>query len=783
MEEVSKAQTDEYAIKDSARFTPILSLITGSLIIFFLGLAYKYTRTTHGEMHELSALLISFAIALALPWAWYKRAAWWNALNVELQAHTQNVAQQEPAKLTIMVALAAGLALFSELMVIRLHASMFQLFAHFKNVSLLSCFLGLGIGYALNQRWRLTTPLFLPLIALQIIFLDLLVRFSDLNFMLLNPASEQATMGLYNASAWPDLAMSYGILLFVFTFNAVCFVPLGQLACRYMSSLEQLKSYSWNLLGSLAGILLITFLSFLWSPPAVWFGFAALATLPFIWKQRASTIVGVTCSIAVIMLLALPQRSFQIDVYSPYQILSLMLDRDNPRLFSNNTWFQSMLDLSDQNVNRRADLKPQADYYGLAYTFKPHPQDVLVVGSGSGNDVAAALRHGAQHVDAVEIDPGIIQMGAHMHPENPYGDLRVSIINDDARAYIKHTTHHYDLIVYGLLDSATSMSGNSAGMRMDSYVWTVEGFKEAKALLKPNGVISMAVCMYPQMGPKVSAMLRQVFPGINPYIYKTNWDAGFTFVIGENLKPPSQAPPFDDMTKQYANTTSGVDVSTDDWPFLFMFERKYPFSYAAVIGALLILSLVMVFRLVPETRSSFSWSCFFLGAGFMLIETKSITELALVYGSTWFVTSVVIAAILLLAYLANLVVSRIGCPHPAVIYSLLYLSIIFGLLFSLFHPSFADATSDRLIMTLVLTMPVFFSGFAFSSELKGAVSVSSALSSNLLGAMLGGFLEYNSMYFGYRSLYWLALVMYIAAFVLTARRSTRATAEIELSLK
>lgn len=163
----------------------------------------------------------------------------------------------------------------------------------------------------------------------------------------------------------------------------------------------------------------------------------------------------------------------------------------------------------------------------------------------------------------------------------------------------------------------------------------------------------------------------------------------------------------------------------------------------------------------------------------MLIETKSITELALVYGSTWLVTSVVIAAILLLAYLANLIVSRVGAPHPAAIYALLYVSIIVGLLFSLFHPNFGDESSERLIMTLVLTMPVFFSGFAFSSELKRSSSISSALSSNLLGGMLGGFLEYNSMYFGYRSLYLLALVMYICAFALTKRTAaTAATAAV-----
>jgi hypothetical protein len=72
-------------------------------------------------------------------------------------------------------------------------------------------------------------------------------------------------------------------------------------------------------------------------------------------------------------------------------------------------------------------------------------------------------------------------------------------------------------------------------------------------------------------------------------------------------------------------------------------------------------------------------------------------------------------------------------------------------------------------MTTVLTLPLFFAGFAFSNELRKASSVSIALSSNLLGAMLGGFLEYNSMYFGYRALYLIALLAYGLALLFSAR--------------
>ncbi|KPK00261.1 MAG: hypothetical protein AMS20_15230, partial [Gemmatimonas sp. SG8_28] len=168
--------------------------------------------------------------------------------------------------------------------------------------------------------------------------------------------------------------------------------------------------------------------------------------------------------------------------------------------------------------------------------------------------------------------------------------------------------------------------------------------------------------------------------------------------------------------------------------------------------------------------------CFFLGAGFMLIETKGITELALVYGSTWVVVGAVIAGILIMAFLANLVVIRFGVPHPALVYGLLGISLVTGMLLATADLSAVPNWVARLFLTGLLTLPLFFSGFAFSAELKRSASVAVALSSNLFGAMLGGFLEYNSMYFGFRSLYLLALAMYFLAFV-TSLRGIRRPAE------
>src|SRR5262249_2079690 len=128
---------------------------------------------------------------------------------------------------------------------------------------------------------------------------------------------------------------------------------------------------------------------------------------------------------------------------------------------------------------------------------------VAIVGAGSGNDVAAALRNNAGHVDAVEIDPAIRDVGRFNHPERPYQDSRVHSIINDARNFFRTTEKTYDAIVYGVLDSHIVVSHGS-NVRVDSYVYTMEGLREAFDRLKPGGLMSVSFALpNPLMGNKI----------------------------------------------------------------------------------------------------------------------------------------------------------------------------------------------------------------------------------------------------------------------------------------
>jgi hypothetical protein len=221
---------------------------------------------------------------------------------------------------------------------------------------------------------------------------------------------------------------------------------------------------------------------------------------------------------------------------------------------------------------------------------------------------------------------------------------------------------------------------------------------------------------------------------------------------------------FSDRTPFYADPSLHADVSTDDWPFFYMPQRIYPVSYLIMVIQVLVLSLLVAINYFPDRPKFSHLSFFFLGAGFMLIETKGITEMGLTFGNTWQVIGIVIAGILTMAFLGNCVVQWLNIRHPLVPYLFLFAALAVGWYVAR-SGGFASTPLGRLETSIVLTLPLLFSGIVFSTLLSSKGQVSGMIAMNLLGAICGGLLEYNSMYFGFRFLYLVAMVCYILAFV------------------
>src|SRR5205807_1244409 len=121
-----------------------------------------------------------------------------------------------------------------------------------------------------------------------------------------------------------------------------------------------------------------------------------------------------------------------------------------------------------------------------------------------------------------------------------------------------------------------------------------------------------------------------------------------------------------------------------NWPFLYLKSRAIPFKPNQmgiyVIGGLSILLTLIFTWPIWFGRDGIAArpnaQMFFLGAGFMLLETKGVVHMALLFGSTWIVNSVVFFAILIMILLANLFVLALRPKNLWPYYALLVAALL-----------------------------------------------------------------------------------------------------------
>ena len=769
-------------------------LLMGTAVI--PSLTYLSSRVLQGEpwgVHRGALLLVLVALTLPLVFRPLLRRL---EPVIDAGARRQGEFLQSMPDRYVGLAIftSAALSLFLELSIIRWQATVFELFAFYKNFSLLACFAGLGLGYALGSRKLIPLFLTVPLLCWQFaLMMGLRYDFAaeDRASLKLLPFSEQINMGLPVVDTLFNGLQTYFLLAVVFLLTALAFIPIGQLCGCLMEQQgkekrDKLSAYGLNLAGSVAGVLLMFVLSAFWTPPVVWFLVAFSLVLVFHVWSPGPLLFGAVSVVLALIVIAWPSDPLSQRIYSPYQLLEVGQDKHGLMTISAaGHYYQRVHDLARSNRNVDADprLRSIRNYYELPYWIYGHaPGYVAVVGAGTGNDVAAALRNGAQRVDAIEIDPAILMEGRQGHPEHPYSDPRVHAIVNDARTFLRTTNEHYDLVVYGLLDSHTLLS-HASSVRLDSFVYTVEGLREARQRLNPDGILSLSFSiMNLQLGRKIYLMLQDAFDGRAPVCVRAGYDGAVLFLEAndgskdrQTLLPTAllQKTGFEDASSVFAppsgsavvSTDVSPDVSTDDWPFFYMPRRIYPVSYLVMAGLVLALSLFLFSRFLEGRPQLGTAPFFFLGAGFMLIETKAITELGLLFGNSWQVIGIAIIAILVMAFLANLAVRRFAIERSSITYLLLLLSLAIG--WWIAHSGgLPSGWFGRIGLATVLTSPMFFSGILFSTWLRARGAISGVMAMNLFGAMCGGLLEYNSMYFGFKFLYILAAGLYILAILM-----------------
>ncbi|MEA3297864.1 MAG: hypothetical protein U9R56_08375 [candidate division Zixibacteria bacterium] len=715
---------------------------------------------------------------------------------------------------TTAIFLVSFVMLFAEIALIRWLSTEARIFAYVNNLVLLSCFLGIGLGCYFSRRkifiWitavalaSLVLMIKLPLL-LQIQGRELHI-FRDVP-LLLSAFTDSLVWYEPNSGAVFYLTVLGMISTFIIFFTVLMvFVPLGQLLGRLLDDHKNtVVAYSINVAASVVGIWCFGSFSLIYSPPWVWFSLIVLLLLILSVFHSTHTRLNYV-SILILASSVVFMAFFPSDgqdrirtVWSPYQKLELY-----PLLYSkpvidrgyminvNNVGYMSLLDLSDRFVREHPTVfslsERRLSQYDIPYQFKKDAERALILGAGAGNDVSGALRNNVTVVDAVEIDPGIHQIGLDYHPEEPYSDPRVNVIVDDARSFLKRSKQKYDVISFGLLDAHAHSSAYN-NTRIDHYVYTLESFQDARKRLRDKGVLTVSFeAQRPWIRQRLHDLLRKSF-GYPPLVFtykhgRYGW-GGSVFVISNDsaiisdaLKKDPKLAQFTSMLREslISDNSDGhrVKLTVDDWPYLYLEKPGIPNMHLCIMLILLILFVISK-RVVLGKGRRLNFHFFFLGAAFLLLEFQNISKTTLLFGSTWMVNSFIITGILILILLANLFVSIYKVRNLKLVYIFLILSclIVYMLPLNLFN--FLGYWEKALTVSVILNLPIFFGGIIFIESFKRVPFKDIAFGSNLLGAAVGGILESVSFVVGINALLLLVIVFY-ALSLLTYKRSVAIT--------
>jgi SAM-dependent methyltransferase len=723
------------------------------------------------------------------------------------------------------LAVASALGLFLELLLIRWVSSEIRIFAYFKNFVLIACFLGFGLGCRFCRRRINLAAMVVPLVALAIL---IKLPWSALHEMWISLPTIVGAGSEVNIWGVPNVPMDWGqaavlvsglcVVAPLFALIAFVFVPIGQIVGWYLENAKNgPKAYTLNVLASIFGIGLYTGLCFAYEPPWVWFFGAGLLLMALLWLQPRLISIS-AAAFAVCMLFSCfgpgaPSRVY----WSPYQKLTLTPSFSDGELTSyelntNDSWYQHIVNLSPAFVAAHpamfGDIPPERNAYNLPYRFQPHPKSVLVLGAGAGNDVAAALRNGAQDVVAVEIDPLILKLGRELHFEHPYSSPHVELVTDDARSYLQNTHRKFDLVVFSLLDSHTT-SSYFTNIRIDNYVYTEEAFAAAHKLLAPDGIFVVKFLVtVPWIAGRLNALMIHTF-GEYPLRVSSHWvyrTAGGTssefsqvaqlYLSGshDRILRALADPDFHHFVQQNG-AVSGVvaTLTTDDWPYFYQHEPGLPVNVILMsVMVVLIwwgLQLAMMGKAGGQSGNSKGrrhpgkakvqeggrfrariLHFFFLGAAFMLLEAQIVSRLALLFGTTWLVNSIAITGLLLLVVAGNLVYMRWNSFPVSVAYSGVFVSIVIGYFFPLDKLFVGSVALRAALAMILLCLPVFFAAIIFIRSFSQADFSGEVLGYNLFGSLAGGLLESLSFWTGLKALLIVAALLYAASALVLKRQ-------------
>ena len=650
--------------------------------------------------------------------------------------------------------------LFVELLLIRWIPANVVYIGFFNNFILLASFFGIGIGILLGRSGgRALVPPSLALLGIVA-----LVRFAKID---LRGPGHDPFLGI---SASPELAGSGFVLALLVASTALAMALLAAPLGPLLRAMPPLRAYAIDIGGSLAGIALFAGLALLRTTPAVWFAVAAALLVARAAVARPAVGLASLVSVAAmagILVLEGPARD-RTDTWSPYYRITLAKAAgDLSFVVVNGIPHQAMW---------RADDDRKEQLYGQLYEWFPDRtfDRVLIIGAGTGTDTSIALRRGAGRVDAVEIDPTILDLGRELHPDRPYDDVRVVAHVNDGRAFLRTSTDRYDLVIFAQTDSLSLVTSTS-NLRLESFLFTREAFTSVREHLTDDGIFVL-YNQYRQayVVDRVARGLELAFgspPLVSSYALGPEVNHA-VFAVGPGVAALGGGPP-PGGAGGYRRAPADTLESRDDWPFLYLREAAIPGQYLLALTVVLLGAgaVTAVAAGVTRSASRLSPHFFLLGVAFLLLETRSLVTFSLLFGTTWIVNALVFFAILASVLAAIAVQAR----YPRLPARPLYAALFAALALTYLLPPAAlliEPPAARYLLASALAFaPVFLANLVFAHAFRDTRSADVAFASNLLGAMVGGVLEWAALVTGYQALLLVVIALYAAAYIL--RPNTR----------
>ncbi|MCW2879858.1 MAG: Spermidine synthase-like protein [Sphaerisporangium sp.] len=642
--------------------------------------------------------------------------------------------------------------LFLELALIRWTGSNIVHLSYFTNFVLLGSFLGIGLGFlrvGRSTRQPYYSPVVLALLVLTVLFFPVTVN--------------RETEGiLYFTSLSTSGPPAWAILPVIFAAAALVLMGPAELVGRCFPELPRLEAYRYDLIGSLTGIAMFSLLSFASAPPVAWGLIAACAYGALLQPRSLVRYLALVTLPSLVIVGALATETLTAGaLWSPYYKVTYKRFE-----FSG----VPIMDISVNGIPHQQAI-PAVNrlqwerQYALPYerSAAASLDNVLIVGAGSGTDVAIALSKGAKHVDAVEIDPKLRELGGTYHPDQPYSDPRVTTHITDGRAFLERTDSKYDLILFALPDSLTLVSGASS-LRLESYLFTQEAMRAAHDHLKPGGAFSMYNYYREQWLVDRLASTAQAAFGHKPCVDEVG--SGQQAVITAGVTADAQR-----CVSEWAGAKADTPPpAVDDRPFLYLHGRDIPSIYLIALGLILLVSVVAVRAVAGPFRKMRPYAdLFMLGVSFLLLETKNVTGFALLFGTTWVVNAIVFAGVLVAVLAAVEVTRRFRTPPLPAMYAILLGGLVIAALVPNSWLLGLPLPLRAVCAVVVAFLPIFAANVVFAKRFTDTADATVAFGANLLGAIVGGCLEYLALVIGYQGLLAVAGLLYLGAFALLPR--------------